>query len=243
MNRSLFSALAAATVCFGSLGAQVQINVLQGEMIAPYAQEIGQFCAQIYRAAPYYYNGDDTDYEAYLQSYAQEPDSIVCIASDEGQLVGLAAGMPMSKTRPIYQQPLQAAGLSLEALFYLGEFGLQPEYQGRGLEETMLQEVEQFATHGYYQSLCVWELDGAQVDEKESYVPTASFWSWCDFRLYPELNFNLNWTNIGDSAESPHTAYYWIKSLTPEPLTQAELLSPGESNADANDCQDSATGH
>ena len=85
---------------------------------------------KIYREYPYLYNGDDKDYEAYLETYANAKDAIICVAFDGSKVIGLAAAMPMSETRKIFQQPLLDHKFDLNSLFYLGEFGASTRIPG-----------------------------------------------------------------------------------------------------------------
>lgn len=205
---SLFSNLAAVDT--------VKIEVFYGKKIAPHVQDVIEISHRIYRGYPYLYNGDDPDYEAYLHTYPQSENAIVCIVFEGKTAVGLAAGRPMIEAREFYKQPLIDHGYDLSQLFYMGEYGLQPEYRGQGIEELMVKSLEDFAAMIGFSHLCHWEMDGASDDPKQllGYIPGNSFWKKLNHAKHNELNFTLIWTDIGAAVETPHVAEYWMKELT-----------------------------
>ena len=121
-----------------------KLEVFHDHEIAPYVKEIVQFVNKIYRNYPYFYNGDDAGYEAYLESFPNLGDVTVCLAFEGEEVVGIAVGLPMPK-RHVYQETLLEHGYDLKELFYLGEFGLKPEYQGQDIELIMYQNIESVA--------------------------------------------------------------------------------------------------
>jgi hypothetical protein len=196
-------------------GAPIRIETLQGSQITPYIPEIVQLCDRIYREPPYLYNGADGGYESYLHSYAQSDRAIICLAFEEEKLVGIAAGMPMTHTRELYQSPFLNQGYDLSTLFYLGEFGLKAQYQGRGIEEAMYAQIENFASS--FKAICFWEISGSPGLEKQStgyegYLLQDSFWKKLGALRHSELNFEIFWTHIHDLQPSSHAAVYWMKS-------------------------------
>jgi GNAT superfamily N-acetyltransferase len=189
------------------------LEVLHGQEIAPCVKEIVQFVNKIYRNYPYLYNGDDAGYEAYLESFPNLDDVTVCLAFAGAEVVGIAVGLPMPE-RDVYQETLLEHGYDLKELFYLGEFGLKPEYQGQGIELTMYQNIEHAANKkGQFKKICFWEIEGPLGQATPSYFPRDDFWKQLGFIRHPELNFQIFWTNIGDTSESAHKAVYWMKNL------------------------------
>lgn len=192
---------------------KIKLQILKGHEIAPHVKEIVQFVNNIYRNPPYFYNGDDAGYEAYLESFPNLGDVIVCLALEDKKVIGIAVGLPMPK-REIYQEPLLKHGYDLNRLFYLGEFGLKPEYQGRGIEATMYQNIEDNAIgSSRYNKICFWEIESTSTQNNPSYFPSNDFWKQLGFIRHPELNFQIFWTNIGDTKDSAHKAVYWMKNL------------------------------
>jgi GNAT superfamily N-acetyltransferase len=114
--------------------------------------------------------------------------------------------------RHAYQETLLEHGYDLKELFYLGEFGLKPEYYGRGIETTMYQKIEDAAgVSGLYNKICFWEIESTLSQNNLSYFPSDNFWKQLGYIRHPELNFQIFWMNIGETKESAHKAVYSIK--------------------------------
>ena len=197
-----------------AIGGEIKIECFRGDHIRPYTDKIIPFVDRIYRESPYFYNGDDEGYQAYLETYATTTDGMICLAFDEKTIIGIAAGMPMGKTRDIYQKPFLDHGHPLGSFYYLGEFGLRPDYHGKGIEEEMLKKMEAFVVkEGKYKNCCLWEIQGPSPSSAKRYIPKNDFWTKNGFSRHSELNFLIYWTNIDEKKESPHLAVYWIKEM------------------------------
>jgi GNAT superfamily N-acetyltransferase len=194
----------------------IKVETFHGKEISSHTQQIINLCNMIYREYPYLYNGDDADYTSYLESLSQLNDAIICLAFDDKKAVGLAIGIPMSETRDVYKPPLIKQGYDLNSVFYLGEFGLKPEYRGQGIEEAMYRKIEDFAKKsGKFNTLCLWEIDNSSNSQQQplGYIPRDDFWKNLNFVRHQDLNFVLFWQNINDNHETPHLAVYSIKKL------------------------------
>lgn len=204
------------TTSYVGAGQSIHVETFQGKDIAVHSQEIVNLCNQIYREYPYFYNGDDAEYTAYLKTYSQSENAVITLAFDGDIVVGLAAGIPMTDTREFYQQTLKDHRFDLLSIFYLGEFGLHPAYKDQGIEEAMYQTIEDFARHdGRFKAVYVWELDKPADSELKpaGFLPRDDFWENLGFKKHPRLEFEILWTNIGDDVESSHRAVYSIKNL------------------------------
>lgn len=198
------------------LNAVIRVETFQGHQITPYIHKIVQLCDKMYREYPYFYNGDNEGYQSYLESYAQSKDAIISLAFEGEKAVGIAAGIPMSKTRNLYQQTLLEHGYNLHTLFYLGEFGLKAEYQGQGIEETLYRNIENYVNKdGHFSAICFWEIDDSLNSRQKQlgYLLKDDFWKRLGFVRRPELNFLIFWTNINETQESAHSAVYWMKNM------------------------------
>lgn len=192
----------------------VQVKTFEGPAITQHLDEIARLNNQIYREYPYLYNGEDAEYSSYLKSYAQTENSLVCIAYDHGKAVGLAAAMPLAKSRDFYSTPFSENGYNVQQIFYLGEFGLAPQFQGHGITDAMYQKIQDFAKAKGYETVSLWELNNPSPTQKPAgYIPREDFWKKLGFIQHPELNFTISWTNINETEESPHKAIYWLKKL------------------------------
>ncbi len=214
MLKQIIGLCVGTLITFSALNADDGINIqaFRGQEITPFTKNIVQLVDKIYREAPYFYNGDDEGYTVYLESYSRSNDALICLVFDGTRIVGIAAGIPFSQTRDLYKKPLLDKGYDLNALFYVGEFGLNPEYQGRGIEDKMYQKLADFAKdQKSYKTMAMWQLDSSA--SHQGYITPETFWKTIGFVRKPELNFEISWTNIDDTVETPHQAIYWLKNL------------------------------
>lgn len=182
----------------------IKIEVFHGPEIAPYIKDIASLCNSIYRDAPYLYNGEDADYNTYVESYTESNDTIICLAFDQQEIIGLALGMPMEQSRDLYKPTLIEHGFDLQTMYYFGEFGLRNGYQNRGIEISLYAHMEKtIRESGAFDKIAIWEIEGSK----------NKFLSEFGFLLHPELNFHISWTHIGDTQETEHLATYSIKNL------------------------------
>lgn len=211
----LFLSIFTFCSCVSALFAQdinkFKIELFQGKEIAPYTQEVIKLCHMIYRESPYNYNADDAEYESYLKSYSQSTDAVTCLVFDNEKAIGLAIGIPMLETREAYKTPFLEKNYNLKDFFYIGEFGISPEYRNQGIEEKMYKKIEDFAKKQNFKMLCLWEIGSSLNSTQDSFKET--FWKKNGFIHHPELNFSIYWIDIGNSNPTRHFATYWMKPL------------------------------
>ena len=193
------------TPLFAEENSKIRIELFQGKEIEVHAQEVIDLCHMIYREAPYYYNGDDAGCENYWKSYYHSADAVTCLVFDDETAVGLGIGLPALETRDFYIVPFQEKGYDINDFFYIGEFGLNPKYRNREIEEEMQKKIEAFAREHKYSKICLWE-----IEDRSSHIENV-FWKKVGFVQHPDLNFSIDWTDIGNTESTPHLAIFWIK--------------------------------
>lgn len=194
---------------------EVQLKTVRGAEILPYSNDLVALCNTVYGEYPYFYDGQDAGYSEYLQTYADQDRGFVCLALDGEKVVGVATGMPLSESRATYQQPFIERGDDLSTIFYFGELVLLSDYRGQGLGERMSREVEQFAWAGSFTTICLCQIETSPNDVRQpsGYISPDRLWIKLGFIRHPELHFSIDWTNIGEKAESPHPMVFWLKSF------------------------------
>lgn len=191
---------------FTSLAADVHIETLKGKEIASKIEPVTQYIDQLYREPPFLYAGNDQEYKAYLLEFSNDPEAYLNLVLDNQKIVGVALGIPLSHSRDLYKHPFK----DVKGIYYIGEFGLNMPYRGKGLEESLLRKLESEAKNKGYHTLAIWELDKSPSD-KSPLLP-FSFWEKEGYLQHPELSFDISWTNIGEEKESEHKAIYWLKT-------------------------------
>ena len=200
----------------GSLNAELHIETFKGKEITSQLKELSLLCDTIYCESPYLHNGQDQGYDEYLESYAKCPQSVAFMAYDDKKVVGIAIGMPMTEAKETFRKPLDDHGHDLDAIFYLGEFGVRPEYQGKGLQEKLFSKIESFAKeNGQFKRICFCEVDDVTTPTQKppGTLIRDDFWKKHGFNPYSKVHFLVFWTNINETVESPHLAVFWTKKI------------------------------
>lgn len=194
----------------------VRLEVYKGYEIAPYSHEMNRLSSLVYAEYPYLYDGTADDYVYYLNLYGQSPNTVICLGFDGDEAVGLATGIPMSENRPHYRAPFEQRGDDLDALFYIGELVLLPQYRREGIGMAMYNEIVKFARDdGRYKTLCFAQIDEStvQAEAPEGYQPIDPVCIKLGYVRHPELNFIARWKNIGGTENVPHHMIYWTLDL------------------------------
>lgn len=191
----------------------VQFTLLIGEEIEPYSKSLAQLVLAAFKEYPYLYAASD-HYVDYLESYDKNADSLVILMTDEGSLVGVATGIPMTASGK-YQIPFLEKGWDVSKMLYMGELVLDPNYRQKGLGKKLFQELENAARLNQYDEigLCQIEDDRYEALKPLDYISTNGFWSKLGFQHHPDINLTANWVNVDDSEKTPHHMVYWTKKL------------------------------
>jgi hypothetical protein len=205
---------AGMAVCYAE--GEMQIKVLHGKEIAPYVQDITALCLTVYREYPYLYEGTVSEYEPYIQSYADSPNGIVCLLFEGDRLVGATTGIPIHEMRDRFQEPFKKIGEDLTSIFYLGEMVLLKGYRGKRYASQMYFEFEQSVKDANrYAKICFCTIKESEDHplKPAGYVSLEDVCIRAGFIKHEELNFTGYWTVIGETEESPQHLYYWIKNF------------------------------
>jgi len=195
----------------------VTLDKLCGAAIATQADALARLRIAVFREYPYLYEGD-LAYEAdYIRRYSQAPGSVMLIAREGEQVVGASTAMPMAQEDPAFRGPLEAAGMDCRQIFYFGESVLLPQYRGHGVgRRFMLERLSHVQQQGGFAWACFCAVDRAADDPRRpaAYRPLDGFWTRHGFVRQPHLQAVLDWREIGEQDQRPHTLTFWLKALT-----------------------------
>lgn len=215
----LIKTLTSILICLVSVvyADPIRLEVLKGPAINNYTQEFANLCHIVYGEYPYLYDGHDAGYEAYISSYADSSNSIVCLAFDGDDVVGAASGMPLIESRDYYQAPFLAQGIDITPMFYLSELILLKDYRGKGIGENLYTQIETLVReNGCFSKMTCCNIQVAKDDpnmpKNYKYIDYP-LWVKLGFYKHPEISYDSYWTNIGDENESAHRLVFWIKEL------------------------------
>lgn len=193
----------------------MQIEIVHGKAVAPHVGDLARLRIAVFRAFPYLYAGSE-DYEAaYLQTYAQSPESLFVLALDGERIVGASTGVPMTDASEEFRAPFAAAGIDPATVFYFGESVLLPGYRGRGLGVRFFEEREAYARRlGRFDwcAFCAVERPKDHPLRPADYAPLDDFWGRRGYTRRADLSTMLSWQDIGEAQETEKPMSFWLKA-------------------------------
>ncbi|QRI65493.1 GNAT family N-acetyltransferase [Shinella sp. PSBB067] len=193
----------------------MQIEIVHGKAVAPHVGDLARLRIAVFHAFPYLYAGSE-DYEAaYLQTYAQSPESLFVLALDGERIVGASTGVPMTDASEEFRAPFAAAGIDPATVFYFGESVLLPGYRGRGLGVRFFEEREAYARRlGRFDwcAFCAVERPKDHPLRPADYAPLDDFWGRRGYTRRADLATMLSWQDIGEAQETEKPMSFWLKA-------------------------------
>lgn len=191
--------------------------ILQGKEVIQSLDQLAELRMEIFRAYPYFYEGNAAEEKKYLQAYAHSAESFFVVCRVAGKITGMVSGLPLRDARrEVWTTP---SPLSIERIFYLGEILVLEEYRGSGLGKILYERFEQAVkARGIYEKIAFKEIVLTPGDPRrpETYVSLDSFWEQRGYVKHPELRQQMAWPESGGK-EVVHTLVFWIKELSCSP--------------------------
>jgi len=192
----------------------IRIIRRSGEALVPYIPELARLRIEVFRDFPYLYDGD-LDYEKkYLQTYINNPDSVIVLALDADKVVGASTALPMRDETEELKKPFLAHGYDLNDVFYCSESVLNKNYRGLGIGVRFFEEREAHAADlgGFkHITFCCVERPADHPRRPADYVPLDKFWHKRGYVKHPELTTCYIWKDLDDTEETPKPMTFWLK--------------------------------
>ncbi len=194
----LFSVISAQEVRIHTLSQEKGLECLKG---------VSYFYNMYYRDPPYYYDASEEAWDRYIHSFIDYSGSVLCVATLDQTVIGVAIGTPLAKTTQKYNAAFKDLPEDLNTLFFLGELAVQPEYQHLGVGQQLYAEFErQVAEKNQFSGICVWSME-SEVDRA-----LGHFWRDVGFTC-SEVRFEELWKDTFGTEKVPHSMVCWKKSL------------------------------
>lgn len=196
----------------------VRIDILTGRdpALSGVLPDLARLRIEVFREFPYLYAGSLEYEQKYLTTYTRCPDSVVVLARDGGQVVGVSTGLPLAAETPEVQQPFIAHGFTPAEVFYCGESVLLPAYRGRGLYKAFFQGREDHARAlgGFrWMALCGVVRAPDHPRRPADYAPLDPVWERFGYRKHPELITHFDWQDLDETSATPKEMVFWLKAL------------------------------
>lgn len=189
---------------------------ISGDQSNRYLPDVARLRIAVFRDFPYLYDGD-LDYEKrYLRTYTESPGSVVVLAMDEGEVVGVSTGVPLQHETPDVKAPFVAAGYDIGDIFYFGESVLLPAYRGSGIGVAFFDHREAHARQiGSFAQCCFCAVQRPADHplRPAGYQSLDDFWTRRGYQKQSNLVAHYSWKDVGEQEESSKPMVFWMKSL------------------------------
>ncbi len=200
---------------------QLDITRCSGPDLAGIIPALAELRVRVFRDWPYLYDGDAAYERDYLRIYLDSPRAAVILARLDGRIVGASTCIPLADETENVQAPFLARGWNPVDFFYFGESVLLPALRGRGVGVAFFEQREAHAravSTCRFAAFCGVVRPADHPARPPGFVPLDAFWTKRGFTRRPDLTCEMNWTEVGDTAETTKTLMFWLKSLSGDPL-------------------------
>lgn len=192
---------------------RVDVRPLTGDEITTRIPLLVDLRFRVFREFPYLYDGDEAYEQRYLAKYAESPRAVVVGAFDGETVVGAATALPLADADDEFQQPLRAANLPLDDIFYFGESLLDTRYRGLGIGHRFFDEREAFARKlGFpITAFCAVVRPQDHPRRPHPYRSHDAFWTRRGYVHHPDLVARYEWKDLDDTVETAKPLTFWIR--------------------------------
>ncbi|POZ52153.1 GNAT family N-acetyltransferase [Methylovulum psychrotolerans] len=193
---------------------KIHIQRYSGAALIPFIPDLARLRIEVFRDFPYLYDGT-LDYEQkYLQTYINNPSSVIVLALNGEKVVGASTALPMRDETPELQRPFLDNGYDLTEVFYCSESVLDKNYRGLGIGVRFFEEREAHADYlgGFkHITFCCVERPADHPRRTANYVPLDNFWNKRGYVKHPELHTSYLWKDLDDAEETAKPMTFWLK--------------------------------
>ncbi len=199
-----------------SVGKNLKIFPCTGNEVAQYIPVVAQLRIKVFAEWPYLYDGNLEYEKNYLQTYSSSAGSVVVICKDNERVVGASTAIPLSHEEESFKEPMRAAGLNPDEIFYFGESVLLPEYRGQGVGVRFFEEREKHArTFSWCKAVCFCGVvrPSNHPRRPKDYVPLDAFWRKRGFAPLDGVFMTYTWKDHDEVKETKKSLQVWLKRL------------------------------
>ena len=193
----------------------VEVRRLARDEIEAAFDDLARLRITVFREWPYLYDGDLAYERSYLRGFLAARQSVVIGAHDGGTLVGAATASPLTVHHLEFEEPVRAAGMEPEQIFYFGESVLLAGFRGQGIGVRFFDEREKAARDQGF-ATCLFSTVVRPADHPmrpETHVSLNGFWKNRGYERVEGLTTQFSWKDLGEAKETAKPMEYWKKIL------------------------------
>lgn len=191
----------------------VTIHSVSGSDILPFLGDAARLRIAVFREFPYLYDGDLAYERKYLESYAASDHSLMVLALDGDEVVGVSTAMAMEDAAESFRRPFEGESTPINEILYFGESVLLDKWRGRGIGHRFFDERERHALSikRRFNAFCavIRELD--HPARPRTYRPLDGFWTRRGYHPLHGKTCELDWKSVTSGKEETHTLQFWGK--------------------------------
>lgn len=195
---------------------EIRITTYSGDMARPFLDEIARLRIAVFRDFPYLYDGA-LDYEMnYLEEYVSTKNSLIVLANCGAKIIGASTGIPLSEAVVDFLNPVEAAGINAQDVFYFGESVLLPEFRGQGLGHQFFDEREKHASELGFCGCGFFSVIRADNHPLKPihYRSHDAFWEKRGYLRQKEIISRFAWKQVGEPRETLQELVFWLRILS-----------------------------
>ena len=190
------------------------LETVTGAAIPPLLPALSRLRITVFREWPYLYDGDARQEEAYLGSFLRGPDAAIVVARDAaGEPVGCATCIPATQADASVRKALERGGIDPARTCYFGESVLLPAHRGQGIGLGFFAAREAHA-RGLGLATAAFAAVVRNMNDPRKpadYLPLDAFWQKRGYAPRRDLSLIMDWREVGDDRETPHSLSFWVK--------------------------------
>jgi len=168
----------------------LELSVHMGRELSDWMPRLAEARIRMFSEFPYLYVGNDAYEAEYAEGFRLSNGAILVEARWEGRFAGMATAMPLREDAFILREAdatLRAAGLDPNALFYLSEWLIEPEFRGKGIAHAQLERIRAEGRAQGFDKCCLMAVErSADHPLRPGGGPSPRpFWCDCGFRKLP----------------------------------------------------------